>query len=140
MFRSVRLLYRQPYKQPTEQPRPLEHPITYTEVEHSLNRASGSGELSGELLKCESEILGKPIVDIFNRALPEQQTRSQLGHGVLILLSKPGQPVGAMASLKPFVLLTALRKMLSLVVLAQQTTLKEKRISTMQMSYLAIVG
>ena len=60
-----------------------------------------------------------PIADIFNSALTEQQTLSQLGHGVLILLSKPGKSVGAMTSLKQIVLLNALRKTLSLVVRAR---------------------
>ena len=68
------------------EPRPLEHPITYAEVERSMNRlnnnqASGSDELPGEIRR-------KSIGGIFINALTEHQTLSQLGHGVLILLSK----------------------------------------------------
>ena len=97
--------------------RPLEHPITDAEVErplnrHSNSRANGRDELSGELLKCGSEILTKPTADIFNRALTEQQTLSQL--------SKSGKPVGALTSLRPIVLLKALTEALSLVVLARR--------------------
>ena len=81
------------------------------------NRASGSDELLGALLKCGPKILAKPVADIFNHALTEQQTLPQLGHGVLILLLEPGKPVGAMTSLRPVELLNALRKVMSIVVL-----------------------
>ena len=81
------------------------------------NQTSGSDELPGELLKCRSEILPKPIADIFKYGSTKQHTLSKPGHVVIILLSKPGKPVGAMTSLKPIVLLNALKKT-SLVVLA----------------------
>ena len=81
------------------------------------NRASGSDELPGELLKYGSTVIAKPIANIFNRAITDQQTLSQLGHEILILLPKPGKPVGAMTSLRPIVLFNALRKTLSLIVL-----------------------
>ena len=63
------------------EPRPVEHQITFTDVECSTkrlnnSRASGRGKFPGELLKCRIEIFVKPIADIFNRALTEQQTYS----------------------------------------------------------------
>ena len=94
----------------TVEPRPLQYPITASEVEHAMNRlnnlrASGSDELPGELLKHGSNVIAKPIADIFNRAITDQEVLSQIGHGILILLPKPGKPVGAMTSLRPIVLL-----------------------------------
>ena len=94
----------------TGEPRPLQYPITASEVEHAMNRlnnnrASGSDELPGELLKHGSNVIDKPIADIFNRAITDQEVLSQIGHGILILLPKPGKPVGAMSSLRPIVLL-----------------------------------
>ena len=61
----------------TGAPRPLKYPITPSEVEHAMNRrnnnrASGIDELPGELLKHGSHF---------------QQILSQIGHGMLILLS-----------------------------------------------------
>ena len=68
------------------------------------NRASGSDELPGELLKYGSSVIAKPIANIFKRAITEQQTLSQIGQGIIILLPKPGKPVGAMTSLRPIVI------------------------------------
>ncbi len=104
----------------TGEPRPLNDPITESEVQHAMNRlnnnrASGSDELPGELLKYGYNVIAKPIANIFNRAITDQQTLSQIGHGILILLPKPGKPVGAMTSLRPILLLNALRKTLSLL-------------------------
>ena len=76
------------------------------------NRASGSDELSGDLLKHGSNVITKPIADIFKRAITDQEVLSQIGHGILILLPKPGKPLGAMTSLRPMVLLNTLRKTL----------------------------
>ena len=78
----------------TGEPRPLNEPITESEVQHAMNRlnnnrASGSDELPGELLKYRSNVIAKPIANIFNRAITDQQTLSQIGQGILILLPKP---------------------------------------------------
>ena len=70
------------------------------------NRASGSDELPCELLKHGSNVIAKPISDVFNRAITDQEILSQIGQGIIILLPKPGQPVGAMTSLRPIVLRT----------------------------------
>ena len=99
----------------TGEPRLLNDPITESEVEHAMNRlnnnrASGSDELPGELSKHGSNGIAKRIADIFNRAITDQQLLSQIGHGIIILLPKPGKPVGAMTSLRPTVLLNTLRK------------------------------
>ena len=83
------------------------------------NIASGSDELLGELLKHGSTVIAKPIADIFNRAITDQHVLSQIGHVIIILLPKPGTPVGAMPSLRPIVLLTAVRNTLSLIVLSR---------------------
>ena len=53
----------------TGEPRPLQYPITASEVEHAMNRlnnnrASGSDELPGELLKHGSNVIAKPIADM----------------------------------------------------------------------------
>ena len=108
----------------TGEPRPLTYPITASEVEHAINRlnnnrASGSDELPGELLKHGSNVIAKPIAYIFNRAITDQDVLSQIGHGIIIILPKPGKPVGAMTSIIPMVLLNTLRKTLSLIVLSR---------------------
>ena len=98
--------------------------VPASEVEHAMNRlnnnrASGSDELPGELLKHGSNVIAKPIADIFNRAITDQEVLSQIGHEILILLPKPGKPIGAMTSLRHIALLNTLRKTLSLIVLSR---------------------
>ena len=61
----------------TGEHRPLNDPITESEVQHAINRlnnnrASGSNELPGELLKYGSNVIAKPIANIFNRAITDQ--------------------------------------------------------------------
>ena len=75
--------------------------------------------LPGELLKHGSHVIAKPMADIFNRAITDQEVLSQIGHGIIIILPKPGKPLGAMTSLRPIVLLNTLRKVLSLIVLSR---------------------
>ena len=79
-------------------------------------RACGLDSMPGELLKYAADTLAQPIADIFNQALEAQQPLS-IGHGILILLQKPGKPKGPLSSLRPIVLLTALRKTILLLVL-----------------------
>ena len=55
---------------------------------------------------------------IFNDALEHHEPLG-LGKGVLILIQKPGKPKGPLTSVRPIVLLTTLRKTLSLVVLSR---------------------
>ena len=62
----------------TGEPRSLKYPIAASEVELAMNRlnnnrASGSDELPGELLKHGSNVIAKPIADIFNRAITDQE-------------------------------------------------------------------
>ena len=107
----------------TGEPRPLQYPITASKVGQAMNRlnnnrASGSDELPGELLRHGSNVIAKPIAYIFNRAITDQEVLSQIGHGIQILIPKPGKPVGAMTSLRPIVLLNTLRNTLSLIVLS----------------------
>ena len=101
--------------------RPLLNHIRPKEVESSMKklnngRSCGYDSMPAELLKYAADVLAQPIADIFKQALEEQQPLS-IGRGVLILLQKSGKPRGPLSSLRPIVLLTALRKTLSLVAL-----------------------
>ena len=64
----------------------------------------------------DQNVIAKPIAYISNRTITDQHVLSQIVHGILIILPKPGKLVGAMASLRPIVLL---RKTLSLIVLSR---------------------
>ena len=101
--------------------KPLDKPITTTEVAQALKkirngRAVGPDGIPGELLKYGPVTLHASIANIFNQMFEEGE-QLELGRGTLIVLPKPGKPVGPLSSLRPIVLLTTLRKALSLITL-----------------------
>ena len=101
----------------------LTHRITPDEIKRAIGklnsgRASGHDDIPAELLKCSADLLAQPIASIFNDALENHEPLG-LGKGVLVLIQKPGKPKGPLTSVRPIVLLTTLRKTLSLVVLSR---------------------
>ena len=101
----------------------LTHRITPAEINQAIGklnngRASGHDDIPAELFKCSADLLAQPIANIFNDALEHHEPLG-LGKGVLILIQKPGKPKGSLTSVRPIVLLTTLRKTLSLVVLSR---------------------
>ena len=103
------------------EPCPMPVPVHPEEVEASMKklnngRACGYDSMPAEMLQYAADVVAQPIADIFNQSLEEHQPLS-IGRGVLILLQKPGKKQGPLSSLRPIVLLTTLRKTLSLLVL-----------------------
>lgn len=103
------------------QPKSLSSPITKEEVDKGLaklnnGRAAGPDEIPGELLKYGRESLAPMFAAMFNHMF-EHHDPLDLGTGTLIPLQKPGKPVGPIANLRPIVLLSTLRKALSLITL-----------------------
>ncbi len=99
-------------------PSPLTMPITPVEVQRAISklnsgRACGHDDLPADLLKSTADLIAPSIATIFNDAL-EHHEPLDIGKGVLILLQKPGKPVGPLTiiSVRPIVLLSALRKTL----------------------------
>ena len=97
-------------------PSPLTMPITPVEVQRAISklnsgRACGHDDLPADLLKSTADLIAPTIATIFNDALEHHEL--DIGKGVLILLQKPGKPVGPLTSVRPIVLLSALRKTLS---------------------------
>ena len=102
---------------------PLIFPITIPEVEKALhrlnnNRASGPDKIAGELWKYSASAVSTSLASIFNQALQEGQPLD-LGQGVLIPIQKPNKPPGPLTSIRPIVLLSTIRKALSLIVLTR---------------------
>ncbi len=99
---------------------PLKQPIEASEVNSAMKklinaRACEYDSLPSELLKYAADQLDAPLPALFNQSLEHGQPL-ELGRGILILLQKPGKPIGALSSLmRPIVLLTTLRKVLSMV-------------------------
>ena len=101
---------------------PLQQSIEASEVNSAMKklnnaRACGYDSLPGDFLKNAADQLDAPLAALFNQSLEHGQPL-ELGCGILIMLQKPGKAIGALSSLRPTVLLTTLRKVLSMVVLA----------------------
>lgn len=99
----------------------LSEPITMIEVKRAAERlnngkAAGPDNIPGELLKYGSESLHQDLADILNESFVHDEDLS-LGDGSLIVLQKPGKPRGPLSNLRPIVLFTALRKVLSTITL-----------------------
>ena len=120
-------------------PSPLTMPITPGEVQRAISklnsgRACGHDDLPADLLKSTADLIAPAIAEIFNDAL-EHHESLDIGKGVLILLQKPGKPVGPLTSVRPIVLLSALRKTLSLVVLSRIATKVDNFLSPSQSGF-----
>ena len=97
----------------------LNSPITAAEVVTAFARlnnnwACGYDSIPGKLLKYAPAELSRLIADAFNDVFEKHQP---LNVGVLKALQKPGKPLARPKSLRPIVLLTTLRKTLSLITL-----------------------
>ncbi len=98
----------------------LNSPITTLEVQAATSklrngRALGPDGMPGELLKYGSTELHTQMAKIYNEMF-EKGEDLELGRGTLIVLPKPGKPPELLSSVRPIVLLTTLRKTLSLIV------------------------
>ena len=123
----------------TAVPSPLTMPITPVEVQRAISKlnsggACGHDDLPADLLKSTADLIAPEIAAIFNDAL-EHHESLDIGKGVLILLQKPGKPVGPLTSVRPIVLLSALRKTLSLVVLSRIATKVDNFLSPSQSGF-----
>ena len=87
-------------------------------------RAAGPDQVPGELLKYGRDSLAPLIAAMFNTMFETHQ-RLELGQGTLIPLQKPGKPIGPTKNLRPIVLLTTLRKTLSLSLVTLQRISKK---------------
>ena len=120
-------------------PRPLSKKITSDEVETALKRmkngkAAGPDRIPIELLKA----LGKEgtcfIAEVLNLSFERHESVS-LGDGILSAIQKVGKPKGPLSSLRPIVLLTALRKVLSLITLERSNPKFDSYLSLSQAAY-----
>ena len=123
----------------TGEPSQLTRPITPEEVTLAIGklntgRASGHDDIPAEFLKCSAELLSHTIANIFNDALQHHELLD-IGKGVLILVQKPGKPTGRLTSLRPIVLLSVLRKTLSLIVLSRIAPKVDEYLSSSQSGF-----
>jgi len=121
-------------------PRSLQRPVSGVEVEKALRklnngRAAGPDGLPAECIKyCASDV-AEPISCLVNRMFEEHRNIEDIGQGILIPLTKPGKPRGPPSSLRPVILLNAIRKVISLVTLHRVRHKIEKFVGVSQSGF-----
>ena len=120
-------------------PRPLKNPISIEEVENAIRRlknrkAVGPDALPIEVIKATGKEGAIFIAKVLNKAF-EKHESLDVGRGILSAIQKVGKPKGPMSSLRPIVLLTCLRKILSLITLYRIRDKVEVFISPSQAAY-----
>ena len=125
--KRVKSFFEQKYKgekeiEPFEQDEPeLETPITDLEVNEAIhqlrnNRAPGLDGVKSEEIQCLADTHRKTLAKMFNEMFKQKQ-HLDIGSGKLILLNKPNKKKGPLENLRPIVLLSAIRKVLSIITL-----------------------
>ena len=120
-------------------PGPLYLLISEDEIRTALSRlhnqrAIGVDGIPGELLKYAADAIANELTHILNEALTSGCDIG-LGSGLLISLPKLGKPPGPLAHLRPVVILYAIRKCLSLVMLARITSSVDAFLSPSQSGF-----
>eukprot|EP00117_Sycon_ciliatum_P021388 scpid32601/ scgid1959/ Probable RNA-directed DNA polymerase from transposon BS; Reverse transcriptase len=97
-------------------------------------RATGPDNMAGELIKYGPAPLHHALARIYNAAISNNEPLC-IGDGTLIPLQKPGKARGPPSNLRPIVLLTVLRKVLSLVALSRVSRKIHKYLSPTQSGF-----
>ena len=123
----------------TGEPKCLDNPITTEEVSQAIaklnnNRAAGPDRISAELMKYAPTEVHIFISNLLNHVLESHQDLD-VGSGLLCSLCKPGKPKGPVKNLRPVILLTMLRKILSIILLKRIKPAYEDYISPSQSAY-----
>ena len=117
----------------------LDTPITGNEVGNAIsqlnnNRASGLDTITPEELKClnidQQELIANMLNDMFTK-----KDHIDIGSGKLILLNKPNKKKGPIENLRPIVLLSTFRKVLSLITLHRIRPKVEEFLSSSQSGF-----
>ena len=120
-------------------PKILGTPIKSEEVRTAVkrmtnNRAPGYDNISVELVKYSPDCVIKEIADVLNESLEKHQ-QLNLGKGQLAALWKPNKVKGPVKHMRPVILLTVLRKILSNIALNRIKPSLEQVLSSSQAAY-----
>ena len=120
-------------------PRPLVRPVAVAEIAQAAaclrnKRALGPDEMEGELLKYGGPELYRVIAEVVNGIFEKHESIEELKHGYIVPLNKPPKPC-SINNIRPLVLLTVMRKVVSRVVLNRISADVEKYLSPGQHAY-----
>jgi hypothetical protein len=114
--------------------------FTSSEIENAVkslknNKSPGIDNLNAELLKYGPEEMFEEISEIFNTIAETGETPDELTNGILIPIQKPGKKQGPPSHLRPIVLLSTLRKILSICMLNRIASKITNKIPVTQAAY-----
>jgi len=118
----------------------MDQPFTADEIEDAIkslknNKSPGIDNISAELLKYGPEEINEQIADIFNTIAETGEPPSEISQGILIPIPKPGKPQGPPANLRPIILLSTLRKILSICLIRRINDKIYSKIPNSQAAY-----
>ena len=122
-------------------PSKLDNPIDTKEIKEAitklnLNKATGPDQIQAELLKATQDTVAPQLAEIFNNCFEKEvDVDLNINLGNLLLIQKPGKPKGPIANLRPIVLLSTFRKILSLVTLGRIRNKIENYLSASQAGF-----
>ena len=102
----------------------MNDPFTAEEIETAAkrlknNKSPGVDNINAELLKYGPNELHGEIANIFNRIAATGEIPTEIQQGILIPIPKPGKPAGPPGNLRPIILLSTIRKILSICMITR---------------------
>ena len=83
------------------------------------NKSPGVDNINAELLKYGPNELHGEMANIFNRIAATGEIPTEIQQGILIPIPKPGKPAGPPGNLRPIILLSTIRKILSICMITR---------------------
>lgn len=137
-FKNV--FYKNAELMPNLQPTPMSKPFTSSEIKTAVsklktNKSPGCDEIPVELIKYAPDVIHKYIAEIFNKMASNNECPSEINHGILIPLQKPGKSRGPTSNLRPIILLSTLRKILAVCIMKRIGVKMDEEIAISQAAY-----
>ena len=101
----------------------------------SNDKACGPDNLHAEYIKHAPTVIYEKIANIYNTTAATGDTPSSLISGLLLPIPKPGKAKGPPANLRPIILLSILRKLLTIALLQRTWDRMSSRIPKTQAAY-----
>ena len=121
-------------------PRQMTRPFTTEEITKAVKKmkngkSAGVDNLNSEYIKYAPEIIHSEIASIFNEMAQTGNYPDEINLGVLTPLQKPGKKRGPCENLRPIILLSTLRKILTICMIDRLWEKISKNITKDQAAY-----
>ena len=121
-FKNALAPLENPPENKTYPPCRINNPFTAREIRKNVNRmknrkSPGPDNVNVELIKYAPESVHQEIADIYNQITESNNFPDELKLGILTPIPKPGKPKGPPENLRPIILLSVIRKILTICLL-----------------------